>query len=122
MFGKQPKFKVLGTTIIDDKAQFVLQSRDLEAAVSIIPVDQVNDLTVVTEEGLGGGDRAENFTYTQEAENQQDANKQQSISFTKNKELLLQTGHLNNKTNTEAEAFLGGKDKILQDVVNEIEV
>ena len=68
--GKQPKFKVLGTTIIDDKAQFVLQSRDLEAAVSIIPVDQVNDLTVVTEEGLGGGDRAENFTYTQEAENQ----------------------------------------------------
>ena len=122
LFGKQPKFKVLGTTIIDDKAQFVLQSRDLEAAVSIIPVDQVNDLTVVTEEGLGGGDRAENFTYTQEAENQQDANKQQSISFTKNKELLLQTGHLNNKTNTEAEAFLGGKDKILQDVVNEIEV
>ncbi len=122
LFGKQPKFKVLGTTIIDDKAQFVLQSRDLEAAVSIIPVDQVNDLTVVTEEGLGGGDRAENFTYTQEAENQQDANKQQSNSFKKNKELLLQTGHINNKTNAEAESFLGGKDKIIDDVVNEIEV
>ena len=42
--------------------------------------------------------------------------------FLKNKELLLQTGHLNNKTNTEAETFLGGKDKIIEDVVNEIEV
>jgi len=119
---KKPQFRVYGTTMIDDVQHYVLQSRDLGGAVATVPVTEIDSMTIVADEGLGGGDKAENFTYTQAAEDQTAIDAQQKQNFKQNKENLQRGGWLKNRGNTEAEQYLGGKEKIIGDVVNEIEV
>ena len=85
---KKPQFRVYGTTMIDDVQHFVLQSRDLGGAVATVPITEINSMTIVADEGLGGGDKAENFTYTQAAEDQTAIDAQQKQNFKQNKENL----------------------------------
>ena len=74
--------------MIDDVQHYVLQSRDLGGAVATVPVNEMDSITVITDEGLGGGDKAENFTYTQAAEDLTAIDAQQKQSFKQNKENL----------------------------------
>tara|TARA_R110000744_G_scaffold117411_5_gene219550 strand:- start:9892 stop:17496 length:7605 start_codon:yes stop_codon:yes gene_type:complete len=118
---KKPKFKVLGTTLRDDQVNFVLQSRDIEAATVFVPIDQIDRVTVVADESTGGGDREENFTYNQQSEEEIANNDQQVNNYKQNKKTMQREGHMSSRTESAVEEKLGGRDKIIDDVVTEIE-
>ena len=123
LFGKKPKFKVLGTGIIDGIEQYILQAEDLPAAIEFVPTTSHNmiDLEQPTPTA-GNEDTEENYTYAPLNEGESTfVNENLRKQYSESKKALVQTGYISDAQDKTVDTYLGGREKIINSVVNKIE-
>jgi hypothetical protein len=123
LFGKKPKFKILGTGIIDGTEQYILQAEDLPAAIEFVPTTSHALINLEQPTPTAGNEETEeNYTYAPLEEGEstyvnEDLRKQYSAS----KKALVETGYMNNAKDETTDTYLGGREKVINGVVNRIE-
>ena len=124
LFGRKPQFKVVGTADIDGLKQFILSQRDLPAAIATVPVTDINMISRV-DPPKEGGDPGEEYMYdTLDGTEQQPGTPNEKLrkQYSQSKNALEETGYIPNSKDETVDTFLGGKEKVVNNVVNEIEV
>jgi len=123
LFGKKPKFKVLGTGIIDGTEQYILQAEDLPAAIEFVPTTSYSMINLEQPTPTAGAEETEeNYTYapldTGESTFVNDNLKKQ---YSASKKALVETGYMNNAKDETADTYLGGREEVVNSTVNRIE-
>jgi len=123
LFGKKPKFKVLGTGIIDGTEQYILQAEDLPAAIEFVPTTSYSMINLEQPTPTAGTEETEeNYTYapldTGESTFVNDNLKKQ---YSASKKALVETGYMNNAKDETADTYLGGREEVVNSTVNRIE-
>ena len=123
LFGKKPKFKVLGTGIIDGIEQYILQQEDIPAAIAFVPTTSYSLINLEQPTPTAGTEETEeNYTYAPLDDGEstyvdENLRKQYSAS----KKALVETGYMANAKDETADTYVGGREKVVNDVVNRIE-
>jgi hypothetical protein len=123
LFGKKPKFKVLGTGIIDGTEQYILQAEDLPAAIEFVPITSSSMINLEQPTPKAGNEETEeNFTYAPLDEGESTfVNDNLKKQYSASKKALVETGYMNNAKDETADAYLGGREKVVNSTVNRIE-
>ena len=123
LFGKKPKFNVVGTAEIDGLRQYILSQTDIPAAIATIPITQAGMINKV-DPPKGGAAPGEEYVYDEMEDGETipgTPDKNLSKEYSQSKEALKQTGFIPDAKDTTTDTFLGGKEKVINNVVNSIE-
>jgi hypothetical protein len=123
LFGKKPKFKVVGTAELDGLRQYVLSQTDIPAAIATIPITQSGMINKV-DPPKGGAAPGEEYIYDEMEDGETipgTPDKNLSKEYSQSKEALKQTGFIPDAKDSTADTFLGGREKVINNVVNSIE-
>ena len=123
LFGKKPKFKVVGTAELDGLRQYVLSQTDIPAAIATIPITQAGMINKV-DPPKGGAAPGEEYVYDEMEDGETipgTPDKNLSKEYSQSKEALKQTGFIPDAKDSTADTFLGGRETVINNVVNSIE-
>ena len=123
LFGKKPKFKVVGTAELDGLRQYVLSQTDIPAAIATIPITQAGMINKV-DPPKGGAAPGEEYVYDEMEDGETipgTPDKNLSKEYSQSKEALKQTGFIPDANDPTVDTFLGGREKVINNVVNSIE-
>ena len=121
MFNK-PKFKVVGTADLDGEKQFILSQVDIPAAIATIPVRQSGLINKI-DPPKGGAEPGEAYIYDTANPNEQvNVDAKLRKQYSDSKKALEETGYIPNSKDESVDTFLGGRENVINELVNRIEV
>mgnify|MGYP003146273658 CR=1 FL=1 len=121
LFGMKPEYKMVGTAELDGQRQYILSQTNIPGSIATVPIAQAGMINKV-DPPTGGAEPGENFIYDTESKGETvNVNKNLRTQYSNSKKALVQTGYIDNATDTTVEKFLGGREKVVGDVVHRIE-
>ena len=125
LFGKKPKFKVEGTVqFTGEEPQFVLSSPDIPTGVAFIPIKNIGLINLeVPIPTPSANDEGLNYNYDTPTEKESTPDNPLNLKkeYSNTKKAFVQTGHIKNASDETVNDFLGGREQIINEVVNEIQ-
>jgi hypothetical protein len=121
MFDK-PKFKVVGTADLDGEKQFILSQVDIPAAIATVPIRQAGLINQV-DTPKGGAEPGDIYEYDIADPNEQvNVDAKLRKQYSDSKKALEETGYIPNSKDESVDTFLGGRENVINELVNRIEV
>ena len=121
MFDK-PKFKVVGTADLDGEKQFILSQVDIPAAIATVPIRQAGLINQV-DTPTGGAEPGDIYEYDIANPNEQvNVDAKLRKQYSDSKKALEETGYIPNSKDESVDTFLGGRENVINELVNRIEV
>ena len=124
LFGKKPKFQVAGSVVFDGQPQIVLQSPDIPTGVAFIPIKNIGLINLEHEMPRpSAGDEELNYNYENDEKIATPDNPLNSKEeYSNAKKSFAQTGHIENADDKTVTNFLGGREQIIKETVDDIQI